>query len=935
MTNRRNSMRPVAELKGELREFQKQREAERTKRYRIVVRVGWRIMTAGLLLHIVSNMPPRVFDLLLGTFWRLGLSSAAVVLASASGLDLDDYLHRRHVARKCGWFAIFLYSAQRMIQPYPGVATRLLRPTTPVHALATCVACWAMCSRTQLARRSVTNIVVVWCVCNLAAQSLWFGVQGFGCKLVDLPMSTVPAGFPLLVILFAQCCRRLLPSLTNAQEERWLWPATSAVFWILYYQLYNGVGEFYLGVLMWFRLECMSFEEREWYQVCLLGFCYMFPHLVLILTGRVRLHGLLTRLNPRLETASGATWFASVLGVTCFFVISLQVLLGIVPEDGEAGVTGTLSRFLMVSGLVILSTCPPEDVDIDEAVRERPALQVCLGLAAAMYCLQNLLQYSLYLYAAPALTSLQVALSSRRCLGNYLFVCSPGVATLWCMTLAVKLFADASWALAISEGCRRFDLAAATTYIFAASVIAICLLRWLWCPRLKSSRCNGGDRLPPTLALYITLYIFYTTWGFVAFGRGVFKLLGCPEQPTYPCVIDMAFGVADAAPIFLVLTIGKKRLFNFTARNFDRDRSRARRDGAFLASLLDSASRVEVGNSCWIHHARNDARYAWHDHRRNWDLGKVVSVNTDFFMVRTEEIDEAAESSTIRLSKLSAATAETITSIFSYCKSVSGRSETSATSWVSRVSKKTRRKRSGQLHTVPMAGRGMSVEEMLALAQKELRCIDWHNITRELMTGAICDHDAADISTLYELSRPVRPGEMIDYFMSHSWHDGVEVKFARLERIVAEFELQHHRSPTFWLDKVCIDQRCLADGLRVLPVNVMACKRVLVLCGPTYPDRLWCIWEMCVVLSFVSPEQALERLRFEVLAPDALERLQHFEVANARCYDPNEQVKLLQVINTIGAERFAEQIRQLALALQPEPRHSDASSTALHLLWLC
>ena len=30
----------------------------------------------------------------------------------------------------------------------------------------------------------------------------------------------------------------------------------------------------------------------------------------------------------------------------------------------------------------------------------------------------------------------------------------------------------------------------------------------------------------------------------------------------------------------------------------------------------------------------------------------------------------------------------------------------------------------------------------------------------------------------------------------------------------------HGRYPTFWVDKFCIDQRALADGLRVLPVNV-------------------------------------------------------------------------------------------------------------------
>ena len=39
--------------------------------------------------------------------------------------------------------------------------------------------------------------------------------------------------------------------------------------------------------------------------------------------------------------------------------------------------------------------------------------------------------------------------------------------------------------------------------------------------------------------------------------------------------------------------------------------------------------------------------------------------------------------------------------------------------------------------------------------------------------------------------------------------------------------------------QVCINQDAIKDGLRVLPVNVMQCKKMLVLCGPTYPMRLW------------------------------------------------------------------------------------------------
>ena len=45
----------------------------------------------------------------------------------------------------------------------------------------------------------------------------------------------------------------------------------------------------------------------------------------------------------------------------------------------------------------------------------------------------------------------------------------------------------------------------------------------------------------------------------------------------------------------------------------------------------------------------------------------------------------------------------------------------------------------------------------------------------------------------------------------------------RTDRYGMEWPLETPRNgryPTFWVDKFCIDQRELADGLRVLPVNV-------------------------------------------------------------------------------------------------------------------
>ena len=69
----------------------------------------------------------------------------------------------------------------------------------------------------------------------------------------------------------------------------------------------------------------------------------------------------------------------------------------------------------------------------------------------------------------------------------------------------------------------------------------------------------------------------------------------------------------------------------------------------------------------------------------------------------------------------------------------------------------------------------------------------------------------------------------------------------------------------FWLDKVCIDQNNIGDGLKVLPVNVMACKKMLVLCGPTYTQRLWCAWELFTLFSFSSFKQAVSRVHIVML----------------------------------------------------------------------
>lgn len=234
-----------------------------------------------------------------------------------------------------------------------------------------------------------------------------------------------------------------------------------------------------------------------------------------------------------------------------------------------------------------------------------------------------------------------------------------------------------------------------------------------------------------------------------------------------------------------------------------------------------------------------------------------------------------------------------------------------------------------------------SSDELLREAISNLRCIAWEDIDRELMSTSSAP-TSDDLNNLFERSRPLRRGEKIDFFMSHSWRDDAEQKFSALERVVAHFKKKNGRFPTFWLDKVCIDQRSIQDGLKVLPININACDKVLVLCGATYPHRLWCVWELFTLFAFADDSKARAKIVFEpVRAPTVLEPfatvhaeggeeekkldepvatspalvpegLTNFQLSTAHCFDPNEERRLRGVIEARGVEVFETRVRELA-----------------------
>ena len=203
---------------------------------------------------------------------------------------------------------------------------------------------------------------------------------------------------------------------------------------------------------------------------------------------------------------------------------------------------------------------------------------------------------------------------------------------------------------------------------------------------------------------------------------------------------------------------------------------------------------------------------------------------------------------------------------------------------------------------------------------------------------------------MFAKSIPVEKGD-IHFFMSHAWDDPHVKKTAALKAFMGSFGAGHR----LWFDKVCINMCSdveYSKAIASLPVCVGYCKQLLVLLGPNYLQRLWCVWEVHSLFAYCIKELAVERVvvlwvdadkeakkedagwgkAVEVGAtpkkswttPDTLGReVAEWTLDDAHCFDPNEELKLRRAMVAIGPDRFAESVRCLA---ECEVRHFPITS---------
>jgi len=206
-------------------------------------------------------------------------------------------------------------------------------------------------------------------------------------------------------------------------------------------------------------------------------------------------------------------------------------------------------------------------------------------------------------------------------------------------------------------------------------------------------------------------------------------------------------------------------------------------------------------------------------------------------------------------------------------------------------------------------------EEVLALANKTFMYIAANKLQKE---------DMAEKTPNPELARLAKKGHLgsVDAFVSHSWSDSPELKWQALQQWCSDFKLKNRREPKLWIDKYCIDQNNIEESLACLPVFLAGCTKLLILCGKTYLQRLWCLIEIMVFLEMGGDTSNLEikvidgakitaargsgRASGNHTSQSMQNALEVFDPRDARCFTEEDTRRLQAVVEIIGYDRIGD-----------------------------
>lgn len=183
---------------------------------------------------------------------------------------------------------------------------------------------------------------------------------------------------------------------------------------------------------------------------------------------------------------------------------------------------------------------------------------------------------------------------------------------------------------------------------------------------------------------------------------------------------------------------------------------------------------------------------------------------------------------------------------------------------------------------------GKSVSEALVLAVQHFRALPLGALTKEEMANNRPDPAMHAKTTKADLGA-------VSAFVSHSWSDPGNAKYEVLQ-LWASRDGEGEKSD-IWLDKACIDQTNIDANLMALPVFLSGCRSLLVLAGPTYSSRLWCVMELFVFLRMGGARDDIA-VRLLEDGDSLVRQLERFDAGEAKCFLNRDRQRLWAVIES-------------------------------------
>jgi peptidoglycan hydrolase-like protein with peptidoglycan-binding domain len=208
---------------------------------------------------------------------------------------------------------------------------------------------------------------------------------------------------------------------------------------------------------------------------------------------------------------------------------------------------------------------------------------------------------------------------------------------------------------------------------------------------------------------------------------------------------------------------------------------------------------------------------------------------------------------------------------------------------------------------------GRNVEQILERARTSFYCVSATSLREQDVASQTPDPSLAVYAQRSSLGQA-------DAFVSHSWSDNAKDKWVAMQRWRESFKRHHNgREPQIWMDKYCIDQDDIDNSLSCLPVYLAGCKRLLVLVGETYLNRLWCLVE---IVTFLEMGGDLSNLDVQIIGSEesAANALASFDARSAQCTCEADMERLHAIFEVTGFDRISRAVTDMFSAVPSQAK---------------